>query len=297
MIKNYKTDVGLLLVTFLAASGWLFSKLAVGGMPPLGYLGFRFLGATLILLPFSVRYLRKLNRQQFLTSCMVGVYMTLAMTVWITAVNTSERLGEGAFITSLALIMVPFLARFLYGKPIDRFILYALPVAIAGIALLALKEGWQLEVSQLFFLISTVFLALHLVYTSEKTRDIPAMAVTIIQMFVAGLVSLVLSLFFESWPDTITQETWVWIVCAILFATSFRYLLLTWALKNSDAGRSAIILNVEPVWTAAMSVFFFAEEMSVQKAVGCALILMALLISRWRSVFPEKSKVQVMTTR
>ena len=221
--------------------------------------------------------------------------MGLTIGIWIQAINISDRLGEGAFITSLALIMVPFLGKVLYGKSIDRFILYALPVAIIGIALLALEGGWQIEASQGLFLLSTVFCALHIVYTSEKTRKIPAILVTFIQMLVAGLATLMLSFFVETWPESIPTETWMWILGAIVFATSIRYLLLTWALKNSDAGHSALILIIEPVWTAIMSMQVFGEKMSTQNILGCSLILLALLISRWRSIFPSAAEKKSLT--
>ena len=43
------------------------------------------------------------TRQQLLRSGVVGMFMIMAMGIWILAVSMSERLGEGAFITSLFL--------------------------------------------------------------------------------------------------------------------------------------------------------------------------------------------------
>ena len=49
----WQADALLLLVTALAAGGWIFSKEALAGMPPLLFIGTRFLLAGLILLGFA----------------------------------------------------------------------------------------------------------------------------------------------------------------------------------------------------------------------------------------------------
>ena len=50
-------------------------KFAVGQMPPLYYLGLRFLVGAVVLAPFSVGRLRRLNRQGWLIGCGVGVLL------------------------------------------------------------------------------------------------------------------------------------------------------------------------------------------------------------------------------
>ncbi len=285
MNTTIKADLVLLLVTLLAASGWLFSKFAIGGMPPLGYIGVRYIAAALLLLPFAARQLFRLNQKQLFISVMVGLIQTMAMYLWIQAVDSSDRLGEGAFIMSLSMIMVPFMGRLLYGSRIDRFTLFALPFAIAGIALLALKGSWEFEPAQGLYLMATLFIALHFVYTNRNAPGIPSMALTFILLLVPGMAGMIISFTTESWPEQVATDTWVWVAAAVLIATSLRYFLYTWALKHSEAGHAALIMVIEPVWTALMSAIWMGESMTSQKLLGCGLIFMALLVARWRSIF------------
>ncbi len=232
MNTTMKADLVLLLVTLLAASGWLFSKFAIGGMPPLGYIGVRYIAAALLLLPFAARQLFQLNKKQLFISVMVGLIQTMAMYLWIQAVDSSDRLGEGAFIMSLSMIMVPFMGRLLYGSRIDRFTLFALPFAIAGIALLALKGSWEFEPAQGLYLMATLFIALHFVYTNHNAPGIPSMALTFMLLLVPGVAGMIISFTTESWPEQVARDTWVWVAAAVLIATSLRYFLYTWALKH-----------------------------------------------------------------
>lgn len=55
MQPQRKAELFLVLTTFIAAWGWVFSREAVQGMPIFGFLGTRFLFAAIILLPFLPR--------------------------------------------------------------------------------------------------------------------------------------------------------------------------------------------------------------------------------------------------
>ena len=47
---------------------------------------------------------------------------------------------------------------------------------------------------------------------------------------------------------------------------------------------AAFIMTLEPVWTAILALVWLGERMRPQQVVGSALILCALVISRWRSI-------------
>lgn len=291
MMQTYKADLALLTVTIVAAIGWLLSKFAMGDVPPVGYIGIRFVGAALVILPMAAKQLQKLNRQQLLISLKGGLCQSAGFSFWIMAVDQSEHLGEGAFIMSLAMILVPVAARLLYGKAINRETLFALPVALTGIALLALKGSWEFETAQLMFFGSAIFVCFHFVFISQHGKGIPTMALTFIQLLTVGIISFIGSFFFESWEGSISLTTWFWIVSAILVSTSFRYFLMTWGLKYSEPGRAALIAILEPVWTAILAALVLGEVMNAQNLIGCSLVFLGLLVSRSGFLFSKKRGV------
>ena len=279
MTRTYKPELALLLVTLLASTGWIFSRLALVSLSPTVFIFVRFLTAAVCIYPFAARALREMTRAQVLISAKAGLLQAIVFFVWTQAVQSAESLSEGAFITSLSMIMVPFLARLVYGKKLSRNTLLALPFAITGIAFLALDGSWSFEPAQLLFLTSSFFIAMHFIYTSRHAAGLPPLAMTFIQMLVVSGVGLLASLVMGPWPDTVPTSVWLSVLGVAVIATSLRYVLLTYGLKNADTSLAALISILEPVWATALSVYLLGEVLSGQNLFGCGLIILALIIS------------------
>ncbi|MGI9278492.1 MAG: DMT family transporter [Endozoicomonas sp.] len=282
MSRSFQADAVMLLVTLLAASGWIFTKLALEGLPPIAFLALRFLGSFLLLIIFCGYSLFKLNLKQWRYAITAGLVQGITMMIWILAINRADQVSEGAFITSMLTIIAPILAWLFFSAHLKWETLLALPMALSGMALLALDRHWQFESTQLLFLMSAFGFALHINLTNYLGQSIPSLPFTAIQMAVVGLLAALASLFTESWPETVNTSAWGWLLASIFLATGFRYTLQTWGIKNSTAGSAALIMTLEPVWTAMMSLYWLGESMDRQALAGCALILASLVVSRWQ---------------
>jgi drug/metabolite transporter (DMT)-like permease len=84
-----------------------------------------------------------------------------------------------------------------------------------------------------------------------------------------------------------------WFLVSTLVASSLRFLLQTYGMSLTPVSHAAVIMNLEPVWTAIFAVFWFSETMASGQVFGCFLIFIAMLVSRWsqiRAIFkPVKS--------
>jgi len=279
-----KADLILLAVTLLAAAGWIFSREALNGFPPLLFMGCRFLLAGLLLTLPGRRALINLKCHEWRTSVIIGLVFGAAMSFWIVGLFHARSLGEGAFITSLSVILVPLFSLFLFRETPARSMWIALPLAIAGLALLSLRHGFDPDPGQLFFLAAALLLSLTFILNSRAAARISALALSAIQLCVVGLLSLLLSAFLEDWPGAITPSMWLWLLLSITVGTAIRFLLQTYAQGLTSPGHAAVIMVLEPVWTAIIAAFWFGERMAAIQIIGCSLILLALLVNRWRAV-------------
>lgn len=91
-----KADLLLLVATLLAAAGWVFSKESLAGLPPLQFVGTRFLLAGVVLVAFSWTQLRELDRDAFGRAALVGIFFAAAMALWIMGLQHASHVGEGA---------------------------------------------------------------------------------------------------------------------------------------------------------------------------------------------------------
>ncbi len=58
-------------------------------------------------------------------------------------------------------------------------------------------------------------------------------------------------------------------------------MIQTRAQGMAPPSHSAIIMTLEPVWTALLASLWFAERMTPLQLSGCGLIFAAMLVNRW----------------
>lgn len=273
-----------MVVTLLAAAGWIFSKETLQEMPPVLFIGSRFLLAGIVLAMLGLNTFKTLSAKALRRSLLTGVVFSIALICWIMGLFNAQHVGEGAFITSMGVVLVPIMARWVFGDtpPISTWI--ALPVAIGGLALLSLDNGLHLDSGQLFFLIAATVFALHFNLNTRMVAEVPVLVLTSIQLMVVGVVALSLSWTIEEWPDQVSGNIWAWFLASAIIATSLRFYLQTFAQGLAPASHAAVILTIEPIWTTLLAGWWFGEVMSLVQWLGCGLIFSALLINRWQWV-------------
>lgn len=297
--NTHKSDLLLVVVTLMAAISWMFSKEAVLLMPPLLFMAMRFLLAGSVLAVVAWPSLRRLSADQVKRSAGVGLVFGVAMSCWVMGLFHATHVGEGAFLTSLGVVIVPVIARVVFQEEQPLSTWFAIPVAVSGLALLSLKNGFRPEIGQLFFVGAAFIFALYFTLntraanqrtvinrlgeTVEKQR-VPALPLTSIALLTVGTVTLVESAFLEPWTPTLRNFSGVlamWVIASAVVGTAGRFLLQTYAQSLSAHSHGVVILVLEPVWVALFAAGWFSETMSATQLAGCGLIFLALMINRW----------------
>lgn len=277
-----KADLLLLTATLLAAAGWVFSKESLAGLPPFLFVGTRFMLAGLVLAAFSWSQLRSLDRGALGRAALAGGLFAAAMSLWILGLQYGRHLGEGAFIASLGIVLVPVFARIFFAERPPASTWVALPVALLGFACLSLAHGFRIEPSQWFFFGAALIFAFLFNLNSHVVRGVPVLALSSIQVLIVGALALPASALFESWPAAVSTSILFWLLASAIIATTLRFLVQLHGQSLTTPSHAAVILMLEPVWTALVAAWWFGESMSAMQLAGCGLIGLALVISRWR---------------
>ncbi len=299
MSDAHKSDLLLVVVTLLAAISWMFSKEAVLMMPPLMFMAARFLIAGGVLALIALPALRRLDADQVKRSMGVGLVFGIAMSCWILGLFHGDSMGEGAFLTSLGVVIVPIIARVVFGESQPLSTWLAIPIAVAGLALLSLENGFRPDPGQLYFVVAAFIFALYFTLNTRaanqrtvtnkrgdtiEKRKVPALPLTALALLTVGLVTLVESAISEPWAPTLDNPPpilMVWVLASAIVGTAGRFLLQTYAQSLSVHSHGVVILVLEPVWVALFAAAWFGETMSALQLAGCGLIFMALLVNRW----------------
>ncbi|QFT09307.1 EamA-like transporter family protein [Vibrio sp. THAF190c] len=275
-LKALGGEAYLLGATLLAAVGWIASKLVVLEMPGPLFIGVRFFIASLILLPFCFRLIRQLSWSQLLGIAGVGLILSGSLQVWVYAVSITDSLSEGAFITSLAMIIAPFVSWLIFRVKPNRAFWLSFPISIIGMLLLTLTNGWAFEESQIYFLLASIMLSLHFVMNKRVTNNVKPIASICIQLFMVGISGMVFAAMTGQPEFEITGSLIFWFTVSAVVATAIRYLLQTVGQHSVNMEVAALIMILEPVWTLILSVTMLGETVELQKLAGGAVIIGAL---------------------
>ncbi|KDN30463.1 membrane protein [Vibrio fortis] len=275
-LKALGGEVYLLGATLLAAVGWIASKLVVLEMPGPLFIGVRFFIASLILLPFCFRLIRQLSWSQLLGIAGVGLILSGSLQVWVYAVSITDSLSEGAFITSLAMIIAPFVSWLIFRVKPNRAFWLSFPISIIGMLLLTLTNGWAFEDSQIYFLLASIMLSLHFVMNKRVTNNVKPIASICIQLFMVGISGMAFAAMTGQPEFEITGSLIFWFTVSAVVATAIRYLLQTVGQHSVNMEVAALIMILEPVWTLILSVTMLGETVELQKLAGGAVIIGAL---------------------
>ncbi|SDW59354.1 DMT family transporter [Marinobacter mobilis] len=299
---THKSDLLLVGVTLLAAISWMFSKEAVLLMPPLLFMALRFLIAGAILAFAATSSLRRLNRAQIRRGINVGIVFGIAMSCWIMGLFYGNHLGEGAFLTSLGVVLVPIVDRLVFRQHQPLSTWMAIPIAVGGLACLSLENGFRIEAGQIFFVLAACIFALFFLMNtraantrSERQPDgthktispIPALPLSAISLLTVGTFALIESFALEPWQATVNNASWIlggWILASAIIGTAGRFFLQTYAQSLSSHSHGVVIMVLEPVWVAIFAAGWFGETMTTTQLAGCALIFAALLVNRWHTL-------------
>ena len=268
----------LVVVTLLAASGWLFSKFVITAMTPMFFLAIRFVSSGIMvggMKPGQVLSTSPSKRTRaLLTGCLLGAQTAL----WGFALMLSEGLGVGAFLISLSFLLIP-VTGLMFGYRAQPHTWLAVAIAMPGLGLLALRHGFALAPSDILFLLSAVLYALYFNVNGKYCADIPPVTQTCFQLIAAGTVCFIAFLFWERGATQSVDGVWHWLALSIVLATCLRFLFLLKAQSMSPEGQGAIVMTLEPVWVAILSAWWLHESLSVMALSGMGLIFFALIVN------------------
>ncbi|EXI61410.1 RhaT protein [Mannheimia granulomatis] len=289
MFRKYFGESVLFLVTFIAASGWFFSKNALVGLPPIGFMGLRFGVAALILFPFAYKQIKEMNKAQVKYSVITGFTYAIYIIFWILGLSFSSVFGEGAFLVSLAMLISPLLSWLIFKHQPEKIFWLSLPIAIAGLYFLSWNAGsFRFSLGSTIFLLSSLSGALYFVLNNEYAKEVKLLPLTTIQLGMVASVCGISSLCMETWIFPIPNSVWAWFAASVFITTHLRFLMQTIGQKHCHIATSALIMLLEPVWTLLLSIVILDEQISSIKWLGCGLILAALIIYRLPTILKIK---------
>ena len=264
--------VALALAALLFGATFVVIKEAVAVLPPLSFVGWRFLIGAIALLVLGLPRGRSIWRDGLAAGVLLFVGYALQ-----TAGLVETSASNSGLITGLYVVFTPLLAAAVARHGVGVPTILGTVVAFAGLALLTIGEGVSLATGDLLTVGCAVAFAGHIVVLARVAFRHPVIPFTAVQLLVTALLALTGSALTEGFPLP-TGEVLPALLMTGLIVSGGAFLLQVWSQTVIGPARTAIILSLEPAFAAAFAAWLLAERLDPRGWIGAALILVGIYL-------------------
>ena len=273
--------VGLFATAFIWGISFVFMKESLNAVTPFFLLAIRFTVATLFLLFVCLPRLKTINKKTLIRGGVLGVALFAAYVLQTVGCKYTTA-GKNAFLTSVYVVLVPFLSAITFRKKINPLAYISAVLTIIGIGLISLGGESGFNFGDWMTLACSVFFALHIIFVSDFNETSDPFVLTLLQFAVSTLLLWACAFIFEPVPskDIFNLEIVGNIVFLGIFPSGLAFLLQSLGEKHVNASATSVILSLESVFGALAGVIVLHETMSVPAIIGCVIILISVTLSQ-----------------
>jgi len=282
-----RTDLALVAVTLVWGSSFVVVKNVVAGSPPLAFVFFRFLLATLFCLRLAWR--RPRTPGLLRDGAIIGSLLAGGMILQVLGqVETSA--SKAAFLTGLSVVLVPF-AAFARTRSLPS-LENGIGITLAGIGFVLLtlpQGGGPINRGDVLVFGCAIVFAFFIVEIALRAGRHDASWLTAVQLAVVAAAAGIVSAVFRAAGSAVELRPIVWegtflrgVLYLATIGTVGTFLTQTWAQRHMSATHAAIIFALEPVWAAVLAAWLLGERLGRTGLWGGALVLGGIVVSEVR---------------
>lgn len=285
-MKKYIGEIGLFAVAIIWGGGFVATQAALdGGLTTSQIMTLRFfISAVLMTVLFFKQIKNNLTRGTIKVGVILGICLFLGFFLQTMGLNYTTP-SKNAFITSVNVVIVPFIGLVLYKRKIDKFGMASSFLAIIGIAILSLSADFSVNFGDVLTLLCAFAFAFQIFFTSEFVKNHNPIALTAIQFFVAFALSFVAQIFMGEVKLQAEPSGYMGILYLAIFSTTICYLLQTICSKMVDGTRVAIILSTEAVFGTILSILILSEPVTARMVIGSLIIFISVITAETKLSF------------
>ncbi len=207
-----------------------------------------------------------------------GVCLTVATCLQQVAISYTT-VGKAGFITAMYIVLVPILGLFIKKKV--RIISWiSVGLAVLGLYLLCMSGSLSINLADILLLLCAFFFAVYILIVDYFSPKADCVKMSCIQFLTCGIISAILTLFFESPTMSSLLAAWLPILYAGALSSAVGYTLQIVAQKNTDPVVASLIMSLESVFSLIGGWLLLHERMSGRELTGCLIMFAAIIITQ-----------------
>ena len=312
MTSKLKNDLLLLLTAFIWGSAFIAQSTGADLVGPFTFNAFRYALGVIALAPVIIWMdkTKKAKGDTDISNTQVpkergffktGERKTLIVGGIITGIILFASSGiqqyaiayttaaKSGFITTLYVIIVPFMGLFL-RKKIRPIIWPCAAIAIFGLYLLAIQPGtFTFGKGEFYTFICAIGFSCHIMVIDYFSPKVDGVRFSQLQFLTTSILSFIVMFLTEDVVISDLISAGSSLIYAGIFSSAIAYTLQIVAQKNAEPAVASLILSLESVFAAICGVFFLHEYLSGRELMGCILVFIATIIAQ----LPSKEELKL----
>ncbi|MDC0356925.1 DMT family transporter [Pelagibacteraceae bacterium] len=297
MNKKLFSFVCAISCSFIWGSAFVAQDMGMDYIGPFTFTGVRMVIAFISLLPFFFIYeFKKIKKNKinfniiFSYICLLGFLLSVGMSLQQFALLRTDVANTAVF-TILYVVLVPFVAYFLFSKNIHWSIWPSVLMCLLGGFLLTEFDDVTIRAGDTLSVINAFFWAFHIVFISKFLRifNYPVTIATF-QCLVGAVVALVPAYVFEEIVFSNILLEYQELLYVGVLSSGIAFLLQIYAQQNLSPAPVAIILSLEGAIAAIFGWILLDQFLNEVKILGILVILIAVIFAQIVPLRDNQSK-------
>ncbi len=287
-MRKKKNIAQLLLITVTVVWGLTFSlvKMSLDSLGPFTFMSWRFILASVSITAAGAANLKKAYPKTAQAGVILGVILYASYAFQTIGLKYTTA-GNAGFITGLFIVFVPVLTfLFLKQRP-DMKSVFSVIIALIGLGFLSIQNGFRIRAGDVLVLACAFSYSVHIILLDRYVKKHDLVVLTIIQMWILAICSVISASIFEDLRIPNTQITWVSIIICGIFASAVAFYIQGYAQRVLSPVKTAMVLIMEPVFSVGFGMLLLGERLSARGWLGCALIFAGMLLTELPGRKPE----------
>ena len=270
--------LALVSVAIIWGASFVLMKPAIDQEPFWDFLATRFTIATLVMIIARPKSIVAIRGKLLWSGILMGGFLGLAYIFQTINLGLTTAAITG-FLTGLYVVLTPIFARMFFKQRVRLQVWVGAVLAVIGLGFISIT-GFSFEPAQLWGVACAAMFAAHIVALGRWSPGLDSYSLTVVQL---GMVTLVFwgGALVDGYQPPPNFSVWFAVVFTAVFATALGFFVQTWAQSKMDASRVAVILTLEVVFTALISVGVGQETLLPKTVIGGAIIVLAMLVVEW----------------
>lgn len=291
-MKDLKYTLCMVLAALIWGTAFVAQRIASENVDAFSFNSIRSFVGCIALLPVTLTLGRAGLIRQFSShrgrldllkgGVVCGVVLTVSTLLQQCGLGEGTDAGKAGFITALYILIVPMLGLFV-GRRVWWNVWLAVLIALAGMYLLCVKEGFTIQASDRLVLYCAVTFSLHILVIDYFAARVDGILLSLVQFFFCGIFSLV-PLLFSGVPEVtelgVILAYWKPIVYTGVFSSGIAYTLQIISQQRLNPTVAALVMSLESVFAALSGWLMIHESLTTKEFLGCALVFIATILSQ-----------------